>query len=316
MLWVSGCSGDSVGNNPRSCPGSDVTTDSDGDGTPDRCDLCPNFDDSLDSDRDGTPDGCDVCASGADSVDADKDGVPDACDVCKAGADSIDADGDTVPDACDVCAGNDDRKDADHDGVPDGCDVCDVGADGIDKDGDGTPDACDACPADKPNDRNGDRVCDSVAAYDLATISEFTLPTPVLGISSFVRVVNTGLTTLDLGTAQVVSVVDNHPTANISYAIVSNSGTVPMGQAAGDLSPAATTKLVNSGLVNEPVANGVALIIQLSFSNNPTTDTNVILKVLVSINGQLVPLNYLIKFRVGGSTSFDSASRNSSMRSF
>ena len=277
------------------CPGSTVTTDTDGDGTPDPCDLCEGTDDSQDTDGDGVPNGCDVCATGDDKVDADAD---------------------TIADACDVCAGMDDKLDADKDAVPDGCDMCADGADSLDTDGDGMANACDVCPADSPNDMNNDRVCDKTPAFDVGWVSEYTFATNTFSIGSVARLANMGTVPLPLQGATLVSFSDDSPSVNFTANVSSNAGIVIAGRAAGSLSPLATTRVVSSGVMNEPEDAGNQFNVGFGASNIPAANFDMKFTIVLQVAGRLVNLNGLIHFRPGVATTFDSASRVSSQRSF
>ena len=88
---------------------------------------------SSDSDGDGSPDSCDPCAFGGTGTDTDGDGIADDCDNCPNisnvpgnGLPQADADGDRIGDACDNCidAYNPDQLDTDADGIGDACDNC------------------------------------------------------------------------------------------------------------------------------------------------------------------------------------------------
>lgn len=296
LLFFAGACGSVQGESLPTCPGSSDTTDSDGDGTPDPCDLCAGTDDSKD---------------------ADNDGVPDGCDVCKAGDDKVDADADTVADACDVCAAKDDKADADKDAVPDGCDMCAAGADSLDTDADGMANACDPCPTDKPNDANNDRVCDSVPSFDIGYISEMTFAPSTFSISSLARLANTGTLPVPLQGATIVSFSDDNATINFTANISSNNGMVQPGRSAGSLSPLATTRMVNSGVVSEPEDTANQFNISFACNNVPAADQNMKYTIVLQVAGRLVNINGIIHFRVGlAQTTFDSAVRFSSQRSF
>src|SRR5262249_29675777 len=107
------------------------------------------------------------------------------------------------------------------------------------------------------NDAAVDRMPDSPAAsvgYDIAYISEFTLPYGVSSISSFLRIVNTDTAPLNVSTASVVSFSDDTNTGDLTFERLGETTlTIQPGHAAGCLSPAATEKLVGGGIVTEPI---------------------------------------------------------------
>lgn len=267
-----------------------------------------------DPDGDGVCVGADICAAGDDAIDTDGDGVPDACDECAGQDDLMDADGDGVPDGCDVCAAGSDAIDSDGDGVADACDVCPDGDDALDGDGDGLADACDACPADNPNDANGDSVCDSLAAFEVAYIAEFTFGVNTVAIGSTGLIINTGLREIDLSTAQVVQTTDDHPTVDVTVNLSSPSGTLPPGQRAGSLSPLATTFILDSGLVTEPASSGTAWNLGMQISAGIEADVGV--TTVIEVDGSLITLEQLFHFSAGASTSFDETERIQSEPSF
>lgn len=163
-----------------------VSTDCNGNGTPDALDLSGGT--AADCDASGVPDACEL--------DSDADGLIDRCDNCPlvANLNQADTDGDQIGDACDTCTDTDGdgsgnpgfpantcpidncptianpgQGDSDSDGVGNACDNCVSvsNANQLDTDGDGRGDACDNCPSiananqfDTDGDLRGD-VCDN-----------------------------------------------------------------------------------------------------------------------------------------------------------
>jgi len=122
-------------------------TDSDGDGTGDRCDNCPETYNppQHDIDEDYIGDACDNCVDVANhwQEDTDHDGMGNACEN--------DDDNDAVLDTEDNCpvTYNPDQSDGDGDGIGDVCDNCIAvsNPDQADADGNGIGDACECSEA-------------------------------------------------------------------------------------------------------------------------------------------------------------------------
>jgi hypothetical protein len=126
----------------------DITTDSDGDGTPDIIDLSPsNASESSDSDGDGTLDGADPFPlNTSETSDSDSDGVGDNTDTFPNDAtETVDSDGDGVGDNGDAFNTNPyESADSDGDGVGNNIDAFpNDGSESRDYDGDGIGDNAD-----------------------------------------------------------------------------------------------------------------------------------------------------------------------------
>ncbi len=303
-----GCTDEAETNGQAEAP----CADTDADGICDEDDACPDADDAIDTDGDSVPDACDVCPTGSDAIDEDGDGVPDACETCPGADDAADDDADGVPDGCDVCPGSDDAVDSDTDGVPDGCDVCNGAADAIDTDADGVPDGCDPCPDDSPDDVNGDRVCDSDPAFDIAYVAEFTYENGQWTTNGTGVIVNTGLVPLDLDTLEVVAQSDTSDTADGS-ATIAGSGVLAPGAYAGLISAATRNLVVTDGFVTEPEGAGLfSMDIGLDSASDPLLG----FRTVVRIDGIDIVLNHKVDFLVEfpSIVSFDGVARVSSER--
>lgn len=152
-----------------------------------------------------------------------------------------------------------------------------------------------------------------VADYDIGYVNEMTFNsnTTAIGISSFVVVVNRGMAPLVLAMTDVPQFSDDNATVGWTFAKAGTSMTMlPAGQSAGELSPLATTRIIDSGLVSETRVMGTGFNFSMQFSAIPSGTTfNLNGQATISIEGKRITLPFTIHFVPGASTAFNNASR-------
>jgi hypothetical protein len=166
-------------------------------------------------------------------------------------------------------------------------------------------DAAIDAPADAPVDAA------PPADYDIAYVNEFTFSNNISSISSFVVVVNRGAAPLALAMTDVPMFTDDNATAVWTFAKAGASTTMlPPGQSTGELSPLATTRIIDSGLVSEPRVSSSGWNFSMQFSNVPPTTTfNLNGQATIAIEGKRITLPFTIHFVPSGTTAFNNASR-------
>jgi hypothetical protein len=112
-------------------------------------------------------------------------------------------------------------------------------------------------------------------AFDVGYISEWRLGSDAVSVSQYewVRIVNMGDQPLDLATATITNVTDNHPQIVVSMTWAPTTTVVEPGNAAGALNPASSAKIVASGLVTEPAQDTASGLVHLSVTNLPPSGT-------------------------------------------
>jgi hypothetical protein len=164
---------------------------------------------------------------------------------------------------------------------------------------DAAPDASPDAPPDAP----------SPAKYDIAYIKDFTFAPSISSISNFVVVINKGTLPLKLSTIVVTNVIDDNAQLVWSFAQSGTSTTMlnPR-RAAGALSPLATTKLIDSGVVPEP-RDDQSLSFFMSFQNSPTTAYDLSASLTLTIDNKALSVPFVIHIVPGGATSFNNVAR-------
>ena len=100
-------------------------------------------------------------------------------------------------------------------------------------------------------------------------------------------------------------------TVTWTFSKLGNSTTqLQPGQAAGDLSPLAMTRIIGSGLVTEPIVAGAGFNFGMQFAGVPATQTfNLNAQATISIANKQITLPFTIHFIPSASTAFNNASR-------
>ena len=148
--------------------------------------------------------------------------------------------------------------------------------------------------------------------YDVAYINDITIIPAITSINSLVLVVNKGTAPLKLSTVDVVTYSDD--SADIGWAFSKSGATTTMlmpSQAAGQLTPDAQGKLVDSGLVREPVVDNM-LNFSMAFSTTPPTGVILHAQVVLRIETTDIVLPFTIKIVSSGFLALNAASRLSS----
>ncbi len=143
----------------------------------------------------------------------------------------------------------------------------------------------------------------------MAFISDFSFTSNTVSIGSWGVVVAKGSRSLDMTTAKIVSVTDDHPTAiiNVTVGVPNSGGTLLPNQYAGNLSPLANTEIIDSGVVTEP-KNSMSFSFRMSLQDLPTASVNINVVAVFSVEGTEISIPIIV--RVGASsTSFNQASR-------
>lgn len=149
--------------------------------------------------------------------------------------------------------------------------------------------------------------------YDIAYINELTFSN-ISSIGSFIVVVNRGSVPLNLAMLDVVAFSDDNAATSWTFSELGTSNTLlPPGQAAGDLSPLATQRIIDTGLVPEPRVAGAGFNFQMQFSGIPPNMTfNLNGQATIAIQNERLTLPFTIHFVPGSNTLFNNASRISS----
>lgn len=169
--------------------------------------------------------------------------------------------------------------------------------------------AVDAEPADAPADAPPD--APPPIDYDIAYVNELTFSNNIASISSFVVVVNRSAVDLNLALTEVVMFSDDNVAVNWTFSELGTSpALIPPGRSAGELSPLATQRIIDSGLVPEPRVTGSGFNFSMQFSNVPANTTfNLNGQATISIQDERLTLPFTIHFVPGASTAFNNASR-------
>lgn len=187
---------------------------------------------------------------------------------------------------------------------------CDPVKDNRSPDAPTAPDAVDA--VDAAVDAMVDAPPAPVVDYDIGYVNEFTFNSnsTAIGISSFIVVVNRGMAPLALAMTDVPQFSDDNATVGWTFARSGTSMTMlPAGQSAGELSPLATTRIIDSGLVSEPRVMGTGFNFSMQFSSIPANTFNLNGQATISIEGKRITLPFTVHFVPGASTAFNNASR-------
>ena len=147
--------------------------------------------------------------------------------------------------------------------------------------------------------------------YDIAYVNEFTFSNNISSISSFIVVVNRGTAPLALAMTDVPMFSDDNATVVWTFAEAGASTTLlPPGQSAGELSPLATQRIIDTGLVPEPRVSPSGFNFGMQFSNVPAGVTfNLNGQATISVAGKRITLPFTIHFMPTASTAFNNASR-------
>lgn len=147
--------------------------------------------------------------------------------------------------------------------------------------------------------------------YDIGYVNEITFSNGTISIGSFVVVVNRSTVPLALAMTDVVTFSDDNAAVNWTFSKQGASTTLlPPGQAAGELSPLAVQRIIDSGLVPEPRVMSSNFSFGMQFSNVPPNTTfNLNGQATISIQGERITLPFTIHFIPGSNTLFNNASR-------
>jgi hypothetical protein len=170
---------------------------------------------------------------------------------------------------------------------------------------------------DAPGDAGGDAPVDAPADapppidYDIAYVNEFTFTNNIAAISSFLVVVNRSTVDLNLAMTDVVMFSDDNAAVSWTFAELGTSpALIPPGRAAGELSPLATQRIIDSGLVPEPRVAGANFNFSMQFANVPANTTfNLNGQATIAIQDERLTLPFTIHFVPGSNTVFNNASR-------
>ncbi len=162
------------------------------------------------------------------------------------------------------------------------------------------PDAPVVTEADAGVDAPADAPVDAAPAadYDIAYVNEFTFSNNISSIGGFVVVVNRGAAPLALAMTDVPMFTDDNATVTWTFAKAGASTTMlPPGQSVGELSPLATTRIIDSGLVSEPRVSSASFNFSMQFSNVPPTTTfNLNGQATIAIENKRITLPFTIHF--------------------
>jgi hypothetical protein len=166
---------------------------------------------------------------------------------------------------------------------------------------DAMPDASVDAPVDAPRRK-----------YEVGYINELTLAPNNRVLLGFVIVVNMDSTPLRAIDASVVSFADNSPVVEWEF-LKDQDAVMPIapGRAAGLLSPAATDKIVTSGLVTEQ-NDDMFLDFAMSFVTPPPVGITFNAQAVLRIDGENVTLPFTIHTMDTPTITFQSARRVSS----
>jgi len=133
----------------------------------------------------------------------------------------------------------------------------------------------------------------AVRAFDIAYPSDwkFSVAGPVDG---YLLVVNTGAVPLNMGGLQLVSISDDHPTANVRINAYPFETTVLPGQAGGFLTPLSKNVLVDSGLVPELRTDVNSNYLDIELVNAPAGTYDINVDLTLNLDNVAVPLSFVV----------------------
>jgi hypothetical protein len=174
------------------------------------------------------------------------------------------------------------------------------------------PDAAMPSGDDAGSDAALDAMPVGVAKYDIAYIDDITMGSNITSIFSFILVVNKGTVPLKLETTSVVTYSDD--SASIDWQLTKNGATSTLlkpDHAAGSLAPDASAKLVDSGLVPEPIDDNM-LNFTMAFPNMPPSGVTLKAQAVLRIETADVVLPFTINLVASGIPKYNVAARVSS----
>jgi hypothetical protein len=151
-----------------------------------------------------------------------------------------------------------------------------------------------------------------VTKYDIAYITDITLNPNISSIFSFLLIVNKGTAPLKLETTTVVTYSDD--SAGIDWTLTNNGVTTTMlrpDHAAGMLSPDVAAKLVDSGLVPEPIDDNT-LNFTMAFTTPPPSGVTLRAQAVLRVETADIVLPFTINIVASGAPKYNVASRISS----
>jgi hypothetical protein len=157
-----------------------------------------------------------------------------------------------------------------------------------------------------------DSAAASGAKYDIAYISDLTINPNISSLFSFLLVINKGTAPLKLNTATVVAYSDD--SAAIDWQLTKNAATTTLltpDHAAGTLVPDATAKLVDSGLVPEPIED-TKLDFMMTFPTAPASGVTLHAQAVLRIETANIVLPFTINIVASGAPKYNAAARISS----
>lgn len=150
---------------------------------------------------------------------------------------------------------------------------------------------------------------DPVTRYDVGYINEITLTPSISALFSFALVVNQGTRALDARSVEILAVKTDNPGIDWTFMLESAATqAIPPSTAAGALSNAAASRLVQSGLVTESVADPF-LNFAMAFRNPPPAGLTLNAQATIRIDGKEATLPFLFHVIASGDATFDSARR-------
>jgi hypothetical protein len=148
--------------------------------------------------------------------------------------------------------------------------------------------------------------------YDIAYVNEITQTPSNLLTFSFLVVVNKGMTALNTLDVQVVSFIDDNP--GIDWEFMRETGATKVlgpGLAAGTLSPLSRMRIVDSGLVTEPIDDPFLNFVMI-FRQAPPAGITINTQAVLRIDGKEAVLPFVIHVIASGNSVFHGAKRVSS----
>ncbi|HMG56530.1 MAG TPA: hypothetical protein VK601_23685 [Kofleriaceae bacterium] len=163
--------------------------------------------------------------------------------------------------------------------------------------------------SDGPADASTDSAPVAVIKYDVAYINDLTLTTSISNVHGILLVVNKGTAPLKLSTAAVVTYSNDFP--GITWEFSKNGATTTMlvpGHAAGAIGPDVTAKLVDSGLVPEPIDDNT-LDFTMTFPMEPPSGLTLHAQAVLQIESANIVLPFTLEIVGSGSPSLNATSR-------
>jgi hypothetical protein len=165
------------------------------------------------------------------------------------------------------------------------------------------------CGSVKMSSGDGDNEDATATKYDIAYVDDFTIDPNISSLFSFLLVVNEGEKPLSLQTATVVTYSDD--SAGIDWQLTEDATTTIVlkpGHAAGLLSPGTASKLVESGLVPEPIDDN-QLDFTMSFPTPPTAGVALHAQAVLRIETTDIVLPFTINIVPSGGPTYNATRR-------